>query len=272
MDMPRTTPFKIHWGRLRNPSPHFLSHHPHIEFLFFTHGCGQCLIDAIAYPFQAHSLLVVPPNVPHFYQPSQDVPLEGYVLMFLPALLEDGHKHFRFPRHLPHHIELSAAAAAEIELVFRSLYAEQSQARAYSSECIAGELKHLMALVKRASLGKPAKPPINPIIRWAVEHIEANFKNPLAVNTMATQSGFSTGYFEHLFKRHMGMSVKHYILERRVAEARRLLGERPPQTAVAVATQSGFGSYRNFCRCFRRFSGVPPSTWSLTALQEAHGA
>ena len=91
----------------------------------------------------------------------------------------------------------------------------------------------------------------------------------MSLPALATQAGYSAYYLAHLFKRITGMSIKQYILQRRVAEARRLLMEAPCLTIACVASQSGFGCYRVFCRCFRKFSGVNPAAYRQLALTPA---
>ena len=106
-------------GRQPLPSTTTLAFHPHAEVQLIKHGAGRMLIAGQRHAFGSHSLLVIPPNVAHRFEPQPDVPWEKWLLMFLPCATETGRPPASFPRGLPHHVALGETEALEIELAMR---------------------------------------------------------------------------------------------------------------------------------------------------------
>jgi AraC-like DNA-binding protein len=242
-----------------------LAFHPHAEIQLLRHGRGRMLIGGHRYAFRPRSLLIIPPNMPHRFEPASDVPCEKWVVMFRPSAVREGPRDFRFPRGLPHHVVLDEPSALEMEMAFRILRAEQERPQAYQAECAAGTLRSLMALVKRAARCAPAPPPSHPIVTSVVDCIEKGFREALSLTSLAAKAGYSPYYLAHLFRRCTGMTPKQYVLQRRVAEARRLLAEHHALTVEAVAGLAGFSSYRVLCRGFRKLAGMNPAEYRRTA-------
>jgi AraC family transcriptional regulator len=87
--------------------------------------------------------------------------------------------------------------------------------------------------------------------------IEARLATKLTVQELAEALGLSTGFFARAFKRATGRAPHDHIIDRRIARARHLLGDRSRGLA-AIALASGFASHAHMTATFRTRLGIPP--------------
>lgn len=268
-------PFLVRWGRWggnsRPPAP-ILGFHSVVEIQLIKAGSARCLIGDRRHACERNTLLVIPPNTPHLFVSESLMAGEKWVLNFLPSLLQVGGQPWRLPRRTPHMLQLEETAAEEIESVLRLLLMEYERHRACHAECIAAALRYLMALINRASRGQQRPAPHNPIVSGVIASIEEGFLDDLTLSSLAGKAGYSPFYLAHLFKGGTGMSIRQYILQRRVAEARRLLAAEPALTIATVAERAGFGSYRVFCQAFRKFVRLPPAAYRRSCSERCAAA
>lgn len=257
------TPVRVSYCRGSHTQPYPPFRHPHVEIQFIKRGTGHCCIAGTNYTFRGPTLLVIPPNTSHSFHPAPGDFMEKWTVMFLPTLCGDrnrirrlSHRRFRCP-------PVSERMAAPLENLYRGLTAEYERQEALWFDCVAGDIQHLVALVVRSGLGNPGTSPPNPIAAWAVECIEKDPPQAISLTALAVRAGYSPYYLAHVFKRHVGMSLKQYVLKRRVAEAKRLLTEQPELTIKNTAVMAGFSSFPFFCRSFRKFAGCNPAAYRL---------
>jgi AraC family transcriptional regulator len=97
-------------------------------------------------------------------------------------------------------------------------------------------------------------------VQEAVEHIDARFAEPLALEGLARFAGLSPYHFLRVFRRCTGTTPHQYLLSARLRHAALLLRESAlPVTEVAY--QCGFADLSNFVRTFHRAIGASPRTW-----------
>src|SRR3954471_18094556 len=94
-------------------------------------------------------------------------------------------------------------------------------------------------------------------LRRIDELIEARLDTKLTVQDLAEALGLSTGFFARAFKRATGRAPHDYIIDRRVARARLLLGD-PSLGLAEVALSAGFASHAHMTATFRTRLGRPP--------------
>jgi AraC-like DNA-binding protein len=90
--------------------------------------------------------------------------------------------------------------------------------------------------------------------------IEANFHRAINLGDVAQEAGYSAAYLTNLVQSETGRSVKQWIIERRMAEARVLL-KQTNQSVRQIAEASGYGDAGYFTRQFRQFHGATPQVW-----------
>jgi len=112
-----------------------------------------------------------------------------------------------------------------------------------------------LAAAKELMLGKvePAA------LRRAVDYIEKNLRQRLAVSEVALHAHVSTRTLQNLFQVHKGVPASEFIRERRMQRADQLLRE-ARKSVAQVAEASGYSSAANFSRDYRRRFGRVPSS------------
>ncbi|MBV8392501.1 MAG: helix-turn-helix domain-containing protein [Alphaproteobacteria bacterium] len=90
------------------------------------------------------------------------------------------------------------------------------------------------------------------------DHIDAHLDGDLSVKSLATVAGLSESHFIRAFKVAEGVTPHAFVLERRLAKARRLLIKSSlPLSEIAAAV--GFADQSHLARRFRQRIGVSPS-------------
>lgn len=85
--------------------------------------------------------------------------------------------------------------------------------------------------------------------------IEKNFKN-LTVSEIAEKAHCDSDYLNRLFKSKLDITVKHYLVLRKLAEAQKLLGQ--GKSVKETCHLAGFNDYSNFLRTFKKHLGYTP--------------
>lgn len=97
----------------------------------------------------------------------------------------------------------------------------------------------------------------------AVKFIETNNSASLNLEAIARVACLSKFHFSRLFKSHVGMSPKQFMLTLRINRALTLL-RNPELNISAVALQAGFNELGEFTRQFRKLIGLTPSAFRDT--------
>lgn len=101
-------------------------------------------------------------------------------------------------------------------------------------------------------------PALPTALRTALELMERNLEEPLAVDELARHAQLSRRQLDRLFQHHIRATPARYYLELRITHARRLLlHTSEPVTRIAIAC--GFRGGAHFSRCYREFFSQTPS-------------
>lgn len=118
------------------------------------------------------------------------------------------------------------------------------------------------ALVERlaaASRPKVLDPRVRRVIAWTAD---ANEEETASLPRAAAVAGLSPERLRHLFVSETGLSLKTYLLWRRLNRAVTLAAGGASLTAAAH--EAGFSDSAHFSRTFRRMFGVAPVTLKIT--------
>jgi AraC-like DNA-binding protein len=116
----------------------------------------------------------------------------------------------------------------------------------------------LLSLLWEADHKDPAAPDPGFHFASAARQILATeLDAPPPVKEMAQRLGVSGDYLRHLFKRHFGIGIKEFSLEKRLEKARGLLLHSPLRLKE-IAAACGFANERAFCTAFKAHAGVTP--------------
>jgi AraC family transcriptional regulator len=96
-------------------------------------------------------------------------------------------------------------------------------------------------------------------VERAIDFMEGNLSEPLALADVAKASGLSPSHFARRFKSATGAPPHQYLMAMRVERAKRMLLEREPIVDIALAC--GFTHQEHLTRIFRRLTGMTPASF-----------
>jgi len=104
---------------------------------------------------------------------------------------------------------------------------------------------------------------VNPCIRRARDRIDEDPSKTVTLVELAREAGMSRYQLIRGFKRELGLPPHAYLLQRRLALARRLV--RAGRELAEAAMAAGFFDQSHLSRCFVRQFGVPPKRYASSA-------
>jgi AraC-like DNA-binding protein len=99
-----------------------------------------------------------------------------------------------------------------------------------------------------------------PVLADVFAVIDGRHTEPLSLRDVAREVGMTPGHLTTIVRRRTGRTVQEWIIERRMAESRRLLTD-TDLPIQEVARRVGIGDPGYFSRLFRRTHGTSPRAW-----------
>lgn len=100
----------------------------------------------------------------------------------------------------------------------------------------------------------------DPLLAAAFEVLARRFAEPLSLRDVASELGLTPGHVTTVVRQRTGRTVQQWLVEYRMAEARRLL-ESGDLLVGVVGTRVGYPDPAYFARVFRRSHGMSPGAW-----------
>lgn len=97
-------------------------------------------------------------------------------------------------------------------------------------------------------------------LRHTIDYIRSNLDRKMSLKALAKNIDMSSYYFATQFKQAMGISPHKYVIEQRIAEAKRLLQKRK-RSLAEIALDCGFSSQSHFNKVFRQYVGITPKQY-----------
>lgn len=100
----------------------------------------------------------------------------------------------------------------------------------------------------------------NRAINQAAQYIRKHFHEPISLSQVAEEVHLNSTYLSYLFKQEMGENFSDYLINCRLRRIKQLLHEsnRPIKDC---ASDAGFQDYRNFCKLFKKETGMRPAEY-----------
>ena len=116
----------------------------------------------------------------------------------------------------------------------------------------------LLQILAYATASNEVKIPARNVADPAIVFIRRNLFAKVDFHELASSLGISYSRFRSLFKNTTGIAPHQFLLNERIACAKRLL-KNPAIEIKTVGYKTGFRSSSYFCRIFRRKTGITPS-------------
>lgn len=112
------------------------------------------------------------------------------------------------------------------------------------------------------------------IIEEVVDYIELHLEEKLSLSHLAEHFGISDFHFNRIFKTISGITLKQYILGRKLSKAMELLTE-TERSILTITYDLGFDYPESFSRAFKKQYGIAPSQFRegssvLEGIPKAH--
>ena len=236
----------------RSTGPHnspakrqFMTVHTFWEMTVILGGQGYLLTEEHEYPFEAGTLLLIPPEVVHLEQSPIGVDLIWFGLRGLrvESLKETG---IRTVKHEP---------LTETALALWLLASTQPGGSGTEIDALTALL-----FARFYQLLTEESPEQLQRIHRAINYLRTNFRDEVNIPRLAADCGYSPSYFYPLFKRITGKTPIYYLNELRIHEAQRLLllSDLPIGT---IAKLAGFAYSQYFSRVFKAHTGDTPAAF-----------
>lgn len=248
-------------------------------FFWCKSGKGQFLVNGTEYSLQAQDLYLLPWNRTIEYRPDQRDPMyTGHVHLvpfyrrgtpWVPNVPHHtGNENFDSPDRgdvdwpglegvVRFRINASDNIALLLDYIIRSYLrgkgGDEQEARHWAG-LLVGELRRLQHDEKAQPVNLPEE-----LVRMTA-HVEACYMRSVTVSELADMIGRSRSHVLKLFRNHLGVSAKTYIINRQLRQACELLLS-TTRSIAEVGQEVGIPDPYHFSKLFRRYRRVSPSVY-----------
>lgn len=164
---------------------------------------------------------------------------------------------------------MQGGLSSEIAYNLNDYYAqkiEECQSMADTSKLCSQMMEDYVGRVRESR----KNPNISDPIRNCCEYIKGHLSEMISVKTLADRSGYAEYYFSHKFKKEMGISVKEYILQEKIEQAKVMLTS-TNESIQKISDSLAFGNRSYFYTCFQKQEGMSPSEYRNTKGKKQKG-
>jgi AraC-like DNA-binding protein len=258
LDLPKELDGNL-WHYRNLGRTHAMHRHAELEFNLITQGRGLYLLEKRKYEIHRGDLLWLFPAQEHVLV-EQTLDFEMWIGVARPLavrqiatdanarILQQRNPAGKFCRRLPQR-ELM-----RLEELFAEIVTSENEAGLFN----AGLKYALLAAWKQfqRALDVPVHD-VHPAVERAARLIR-NESTALSLNELAHRSGLSAQRLSRLFKRQTGVALVDFRNRQRIEKFLQLYGAGQRCTMLDAALESGFGSYAQFHRVFKRATGHSP--------------
>lgn len=124
---------------------------------------------------------------------------------------------------------------------------------------------------ERLGRARPVRSRLQASVQSAEQYLGEHLTEPVNIAALARRLGVAYSHFRRAFKAHTGYAPWQYVLQLRLAHARRALAA-GDATLDEVAARFGFSSAFHLSAAFKRVHGLAPDHWrrQLTPRPAAH--
>lgn len=246
-----------------------ISHyHPSFEIYYLMEGERIYFVKDQSYSIQKGDFVFIPPNIIHKTLTNESYAHERILISFDHSFLSSITEHIpaidwynAFDQDNPViTVQLSKRGVLQdIMLKILTIYEEnEPDSRAYLQVLVL----ELLLLInrykdKKHNLKADGQSPTDKRVFDIVRYINANYMNQLSLRSISQLFFISPYYLSHIFKDSTGFSFCDYLIQLRILEAKKLLGQ-TKYTMTHIAELVGFESSTHFGRTFKKVTGLTP--------------
>lgn len=249
--------------------------HEGYEIYLFLKGNVNCYVEQQCFHMERGDLLVIRPGQYHRPAMLDYNNYERITLNFQDSVLKlfstdatDLEAIFREPaKEKVFHVRLSEEQLQQyLSIIAKTeqlLVSEEFGSDVLIQSCLA----RLFVLINRAfrTTGQSTFNIMPKLIRDLLRYIDSNLSEPITLETLEHEFYLNGTYISRQFKKHTGLTLRSYLLERRISHAKTLLTT--DLSITEVCQRSGFSDYANFIRSFTKTVGISPGKYAKQQKQ-----
>ncbi len=228
-------------------------HFPGHELIYCLSGHGYVRVAGVTHRVGAGELVWINCHHPHEHGAVAEDPWEVYWVRMEGPRLEQ----MCTMLSVQAWPVLNGVGRAEVEPVFREIFAQMSSDAPESAPLIHAAAARLLAVACCARQGSPAEAAVPAPLRKAVERMRLFYFEPQTVGELAALVGMSASHFARVFKATFGTSPIDWLRRERISQAKRRLVE--TQDAIQwIAQEVGYHDRFFFSKDFKKLTGFTP--------------
>jgi len=162
---------------------------------------------------------------------------------------------FNFRREEP--IELPLVTEGAVGKEMRMMVYACNEIDLDHGEYARAALADLTSAILNALFSYVTRSKNSPLTERILAYIREHYREPLLLGKIAAEMAYSVAYCDQVFRKDVGVSIVHYLIDYRVAKVKEYLIENVI-SLQEIAERTGFGECNYLSRQFRRRTGVSP--------------
>ena len=243
-----------------------LHSHAFYELLYCrTDSNVEYLVGAERYRLQKGDIVFIPPGISHrplLPENTEELYVRDVLWIsteFINTLEGELSSPLSFPKNQYSLIRTANTRWEFLEVLFQLGVREEEQRRANWETAVLGNTTLILSYLQRAYTEHTAEPMYAEkpqLLDRITDYIENHYAQHITIKDLARQFYISDSSISHLFKQRMGVSIYHYITQRRLIGAKNLIQQSVP--LEHIAPRVGFSDYSSFYRAFKQEYGISP--------------
>ena len=235
--------------------------HPFYEILYIVDGAVDYIVEENCYHLEKGDILLIRPAYHHSVQKITKAPYARFVVNFMDSFLTD--------KHLSENIfnkiggsgglffHLPPDSFTEKLLILLKDMLPKTDKNDIEKLCQNFLSSILMSLSSLEGVQQQKATFVSKNCQELVDYININLTSLQTLDDLASHFFFSKTYINYLFKKEMGVSVMHFICNKKILLAEKLIrnGKKPSEIYI----DCGFTNYVTFYRAYYRYLGISPA-------------
>lgn len=230
--------------------------HPYHEIIYLINGEGKCFTEHFDIKLNNETFFVIPKNTYHRFAITDQNNYTRLTIAFDndDALLD-------VPLFVKERVHIWDTSDEELSYLLNKIVStiskeeNESQKKRIMSACF--KLIISKCFEKSNISQEHELEGSRMLIYKCTQYIDANFSKEINVDRLAKMMNVSTSALFGYFKKHLGISVYKYVLQKRMAHAHKLLSQGKQPTKIYL--ECGYNDYVTFYKAFVNRFGYSPS-------------
>ncbi len=238
--------------------------HQEIELIYIRRGKADICIEDSEISAKKGDLVIIDTGALHYIPSHRYRNRIDFILFDMNIIWPNYQACFFKPLVTAEDLERYGMTDAVREL-FDTVHTELEERDDYYKEIVSAKLKNVMYSLRRYHLNNiipmpGAKPRLGRLhdIRQLLAYIDEHYAETITLEDAARQMNLSSEHFSRTFSKVVGINYISYLNMVRVEHAAKMICSTDAKM-IDVALSCGFTNIRVFNRCFKQYTGYPPT-------------